>query len=99
MKTIQRRILLVENDPDLLRAVARRLRIAGYTVAEAATIAPFIYIQLLFATFFGWSVFDELPDLWVFVGAAVVIGSGLYIWWREGQRARRKRAAQQSAAS
>jgi len=38
MSTIKRRILLVENDPDLLRAVARRLRIAGYLVLPAATI-------------------------------------------------------------
>jgi len=62
------------------------LLIKAFQYAEASTVSPFIYAQLLFAVFFGWSVFGELPDIWVLLGAAVVIGSGLFIWWREMQR-------------
>jgi len=64
------------------------LLIKASQYAEASTVAPFISAQLLLAVFFGWWIFDELPDIWVLLGAAVVIGSGMYIWWREAQRAR-----------
>ena len=62
------------------------LLIKAFQVAEASTVAPFIYVQLVFAGFFGWWLFDDLPDIWVLLGAAVVIGSGLYIWRRETRR-------------
>ena len=55
------------------------LLIKAFQLAEASTVAPFIYVQLLFAGFFGWRLFGDLPDVWVLLGAAVVICSGLYI--------------------
>ncbi len=64
------------------------LLIKAFELAEASTVAPFIYVQLLFAGLYGWWIFGERPDLQVLLGAAVVIGSGLYIWRREIRRAR-----------
>ncbi len=64
------------------------LLIKAFQLAEASTVAPFIYVQLLFAGFFGWRLFGDLPDVWVLLGAAVVICSGLYIWRRETRRSR-----------
>ncbi len=63
------------------------LLIKAFQFAEASTVAPFIYVQLPFAGAFGWWLFGDLPDLWVLLGAAVIIGSGLYIWRRETRRA------------
>ena len=59
------------------------LLIRAFQIAEASTVSPFIYSQILFATFFGWLLFDDLPGLWVVVGATIVVASGLYIWQRE----------------
>ena len=42
--------------------------------------------SLIWATFFGFAVFGELPDRWTIVGALVIAGSGLYIAHRERVR-------------
>jgi drug/metabolite transporter (DMT)-like permease len=51
--------------------------------APASLLAPFAYLQIIFMTLSSWLVFSEPPDIWVVVGAPVVVASGLYIWLRE----------------
>jgi len=58
------------------------LLIAAHRLASAAVLAPFIYVQLLWATMWGYLVFRDLPDRFTLAGAAIVIGSGLYILYR-----------------
>lgn len=58
----------------------------AYALAPAAVVAPFNYAALLFALLFGWMFWNEIPDLWTLVGAAVVAASGLYILHRETVR-------------
>ena len=53
----------------------------------ASVIAPFHYVQLIGAAAMGYLVFGDVPSVWTWVGAAVIIASGLYIAWRETQRA------------
>jgi drug/metabolite transporter (DMT)-like permease len=55
----------------------------SYRYAPASVVAPFDYVALLWAFFFGFLLFDEIPSRYVYVGAAVVAGSGLYVIWRE----------------
>jgi drug/metabolite transporter (DMT)-like permease len=55
----------------------------GYRYAPAAVIAPFDYSTLLWATLFGWIFWRDVPDLNVWLGAAILIASGLYILLRE----------------
>lgn len=57
-------------------------------MAPAAVLAPFSYLQIIFMALAGWIVFSQLPDMWLYVGAPIVIASGLYIWWRERVLAR-----------
>ena len=57
--------------------------IAGHKLAPASVLAPFIYTQLIWVTMFGYFVFDHLPTSWTIGGAAMVIGSGLYLLYRE----------------
>lgn len=61
--------------------------IKAFEAAPAATVTPFGYTSLIWATLYGFFLFGDLPDLWTVVGAAVIAGSGLYIFHRE-QRAR-----------
>ena len=57
-------------------------------LADAATVAPFQYTLLFWGIVFGWLVFDDLPRPAMLVGAAIIIGAGLFIFFRE-QRLRR----------
>jgi drug/metabolite transporter (DMT)-like permease len=49
----------------------------------ASVVAPLNYGQLIGTVIIGYIVFAEFPDLWTWIGAAVIIGSGLYIFYRE----------------
>ncbi len=59
----------------------------GYRYAPAAVIAPFDYSILLWGVLFGWLLWNELPDAYVWVGAAIVVASGIYIIRRETRTA------------
>lgn len=55
----------------------------AYRVAEAGLVAPFEYIAMPMAIFWGVIVFDEWPDLVAWIGISFIIGGGLYTFWRE----------------
>lgn len=61
----------------------------GYRYAPAAVIAPLDYSVLLWGVVFGWLLWQELPDQYVWIGAAVVAISGIYIVQRETRRTAR----------
>ena len=67
--------------------------IKAYTHGEASFVGPFDYGQLLGATIVGYLVFAEFPDLWTWVGAAVIVISGIYVARREALARRRQAAA------
>lgn len=54
--------------------------IRAFSLAEAGVIAPFGYLGILFATFWGWTVFGQIPDGATVFGALVIICAGLYVW-------------------
>jgi drug/metabolite transporter (DMT)-like permease len=60
----------------------------AYSQAPAAIVSPFNYTQIIGATIMGYVVFHDFPDMWTWIGAAVIIGSGLYIGYRERVRYR-----------
>ena len=51
-------------------------------------VAPFDYVALLWAFFFGYTLFGEVPTIHVYIGAAIVAASGLFVIWRERRLAR-----------
>ncbi|MEM9228190.1 MAG: DMT family transporter [Pseudomonadota bacterium] len=56
--------------------------IKAYELSEAATIQPFAYFQLVFAALLGVTVFGEVLEIPVVLGAGVIIASGLFTLWR-----------------
>jgi drug/metabolite transporter (DMT)-like permease len=58
----------------------------AFRMAPAATIAPFEYTALLWATLLGYFVWGELPDAITLAGASIVALSGLYIIYRETRK-------------
>lgn len=79
----------------LLGAAGQFCLIRAFTLTEAAVVAPFGYVGLIFAAGWGFVIFGEVPDLWTWVGALVIVAAGLYVWHRETRAARaaRKREA------
>ncbi|MEM9970097.1 MAG: DMT family transporter [Pseudomonadota bacterium] len=61
---------------------------AAFRMGEVAAIAPFRYTRMIFALLIGMTIFGERPDLATWAGIALIIGSGLYAFWREQQAAR-----------
>lgn len=57
-------------------------------LGPVSTVVPMDYTALLWATLLGWLVFDRLPAPATWVGAPVIVASGLYIVWREHVRRR-----------
>jgi drug/metabolite transporter (DMT)-like permease len=55
----------------------------AHRYAPAGVIAPFLYQQVLYMALFGYLVFGDVPSAAVWAGAAIVIGSGLYLFSRE----------------
>jgi drug/metabolite transporter (DMT)-like permease len=60
-------------------------------LAPAAVVVPYQYTQIAWAVLLGWIFFGDVPETEVYVGSAVIIGSGLYIFTREQALARRPR--------
>jgi drug/metabolite transporter (DMT)-like permease len=59
--------------------------IAAFGNAPASVVAPFSYSSLLWASALGFLVWGDVPQLQVLVGAAFIMSSGLYIFFRERQ--------------
>ncbi len=61
----------------------------AYRLGEAALIAPFEYVAMLLAIFWGVAVFGTLPDGIAWIGIALIVGSGVFVFWREALVQRR----------
>jgi drug/metabolite transporter (DMT)-like permease len=72
----------------LTSTIAQWLIVLAYRQASASLLAPFFYSQLVWSAGLGFFVFGSLPDGWSFVGAAIIIASGLYTAHRERIRAK-----------
>lgn len=57
--------------------------VRAFEVAPAPFVSPFNYLQLAGAVLLGWVVFGQLPDMFVWLGSAIIIGSGVYILYSE----------------
>lgn len=58
----------------------------AYRIANAATVATFEYAGLPLAVFWGWLIWSDLPVWEVWVGMALIAGSGLFVFIRERQK-------------
>ena len=76
----------------LTGVVGHFLLIKVYEVAEAGTVQPFAYFQLVFVSIMALAIFDERPDLWTVAGAGLILAAGLYTVIREAQLAKKPQA-------
>ena len=73
----------------ILTSIGHFLLIKGIELAPVSTLAPLIYCQLLFVIGLSYLVFGDLPDVWGFLGMAIIAGSGTYVLYRTASLSRR----------
>ncbi|HET8997967.1 MAG TPA: DMT family transporter, partial [Acetobacteraceae bacterium] len=73
----------------LLGGSGHYLVIRAFQLGRAAVISPLGYVELIGTTILGYLIFDNFPDAWTWVGATLIILSGLYIALRERRRKER----------
>jgi drug/metabolite transporter (DMT)-like permease len=59
--------------------------VASMRVGDIVVVAPFRYTALLWAIVLGWALFGTLPDATTLLGAALVVATGIYTFWREAR--------------
>ena len=70
----------------LIGGVGHYLLALAHRYAPASVIAPFLYQQILYMAAFGYVVFGDVPGAEIWLGASIVIASGLYLFARERAR-------------
>ncbi|MBX9751573.1 MAG: DMT family transporter [Roseococcus sp.] len=69
----------------IISAGAQLLMTDAYRSGEPTLVAPFEYSGIIWTTLLGALIWAEAPDGWDGLGILILVGSGLYIWWREAQ--------------
>ncbi len=72
----------------VVASAGQYLMVLAYRHAAASMLAPFSYMQLLWAVVGGWLVFRTLPDVWTLGGGVIIAGAG-YIAAKSGRLVRR----------
>lgn len=75
----------------ILFAIGHWCVVLAYRHGNASLIAPFSYVQLIWAGTLGYLAFGSLPDSWTIMGACLIAISGFYTAYRERVRAMQKR--------
>jgi drug/metabolite transporter (DMT)-like permease len=71
-------------------AVGHTLMVVAFRYATPAVVAPTAYVQIISATIFGYFVFGDFPTLMKWIGIAIIVACGIYVFRRETRvRARR----------
>lgn len=63
--------------------VGHFLMIKALSLVPLTVVQPFNYLQLVWSVIIGYIVFGDMPDILTLVGAALVVGSGLFVFFRE----------------
>ncbi|NNE87414.1 MAG: DMT family transporter [Silicimonas sp.] len=69
-------------------SIALALITMSFRAGEIGAVAPFRYARIVFGLALAWLVFGETLDLISWLGLALIVGSGLYAFWRENQLSR-----------
>ena len=67
----------------ILGTVGHLLVVYAYRRASVSLLAPFQYVEIISATILGWMIFQDFPDTPTWVGILLIVGSGLFIIYRE----------------
>lgn len=80
----------------ILGMIAHLLLLRSLMLGEASFVAPFAYVSMAFSALWGFLFFNEVPDIYVVIGATIIIGAGLFIWYIESRQIRKKTSLEQT---
>ncbi|PRX37536.1 S-adenosylmethionine uptake transporter [Meinhardsimonia xiamenensis] len=67
----------------VIAGVAELMVIKALEIGQAVVVAPVHYSIMIWATVYGWLLFGQLPDFWTWIGAAIIVATGIYTLNRE----------------
>ncbi len=70
---------------------SQRCMSRGYRAADTTVVIAFSFLRLPVAAFLGFAIFGEVPEIWVWIGAAIIAASSIYIAHRESVAAKRRK--------
>lgn len=70
----------------LVATTGHILVVMAFSRAPVAILAPFQYLEIVSATALGFLIFNDLPDLLTWIGIAIIVSSGLFVFYRESKQ-------------
>lgn len=67
----------------LISAVSHLMITIAFKLTQASVLAPFQYLEIISATILGYVVFGDLPDALTWLGTAIILAAGIYVFHRE----------------
>ena len=67
----------------LLGGFAHMALIGALGMTQPSLLQPYNYTLFIWAVVVGYVLFGDVPDRWTWAGAAIIVTSGIYVWWRE----------------
>ena len=64
--------------------------LGALSLSATSVVMPFHYTMIVWALILGWAFWNEVPDLQMLTGAAIIVASGLYILYREHRLAQQQ---------
>jgi drug/metabolite transporter (DMT)-like permease len=81
----------------LVSSATNMAQAQAFKEADATLLAPVRFTRLVWAALIGVIAFSEVPDLWTWVGAAIIAGSISYVAWREAKLRKERATAAEEA--
>ncbi len=75
----------------VLATLAHLALTRAFQAADTSAVMPFDFSRLVFTAIIGYLFFDQVSDLWTWIGAGIIASSGIYIAHREAKAARDRR--------
>jgi drug/metabolite transporter (DMT)-like permease len=72
---------------------AHMLVVRAFRLAPLSLLAPFQYFEIISATILGYALFGDFPNVSKWIGILIIVGSGLFIIWRERVQSRSMKSA------
>jgi drug/metabolite transporter (DMT)-like permease len=73
----------------VVNGIGQYLWTRAITLAPTSAVTPFYYFSLVWAMILGFAIWGDIPTAALLTGSAIVVGSGLFLLWRESSRSRR----------
>lgn len=70
----------------VIATVGHLFVVHAFRHAPVSVLAPFQYVEIVGATVLGFIIFDDFPDLTTWIGVAIIVSSGIYVFHRESKR-------------